>query len=157
MKKTNWKALIISVLISLGIGALSGFLTNDGVQAYQIYKQEPPLSPPPAAFPIVWTVLYLLMGVSAYLIYNEHAFNSGKALLIYGLQLLVNFFWPIFFFNLQWYLFAFVWIVFLWVLIVLMIREFFKINKTAAWLQIPYLLWVTFAAYLNFAAFLLNR
>lgn len=157
MKKTNWKALIISVLISLGIGALSGFLTSDGVQAYQIYKQEPPLSPPPAAFPIVWTVLYLLMGVSAYLVYNEHAFDGGKALLIYGLQLLVNFFWPIFFFNLQWYLFAFVWIVFLWVLIVLMIREFFKINKAAAWLQIPYLLWVTFAAYLNFAAYLLNR
>lgn len=157
MKKTNWKALIISVLISLGIGALSGFLTSDGVQAYQIYKQEPLLSPPPAAFPIVWAVLYALMGVSAYLVYNEHAFDGGKALLIYGLQLLVNFFWSIFFFNLQWYLFAFVWIVFLWVLIVLMIREFFKINKTAAWLQIPYLLWVTFAAYLNFAAYLLNR
>lgn len=157
MHTVKWKPLIISLIFSLGIGALSGFLTSEGAKAFEIYKQEPPFSPPSTAFPIVWTILFTLMGISAYLIYNEKAYDSGKALLLYGVQLLVNFFWPIFFFNLQWYLFSFVWIVFLWVLIILMIREFFKINKTAAWLQVPYLLWVTFAAYLNFAVFLLNR
>ncbi|HEX3037613.1 MAG TPA: TspO/MBR family protein [Oscillospiraceae bacterium] len=156
MHKIKWKSLIISLILSFGIGALSGFLTSGSMEVYKKLKQ-PPLSPPAAVFPFVWTVLFLLMGISAYLIYNENAYDSGKALLLYGVQLLVNFLWPIFFFNMHLYLFSFIWILFLWVLIILMIRQFYKINKTAAYLQIPYLLWVTFAAYLNLAVALLNK
>jgi len=156
MHTIKWKPLIISLVLSLGVGALSGFLTSGSMDVYKSLTQ-PPLSPPAIVFPIVWTILFLLMGISAYLIYNENAYDSGKALILYGVQLLVNFLWPIFFFNMQLYWFSFLWILFLWVLIILMIKEFYKINKTAAYLQIPYLLWVTFAAYLNLAIALLNK
>lgn len=156
MHKIKWKSLLISLILSFGIGALSGFLTSGSMEVYKKLKQ-PPLSPPAVVFPFVWTVLFLLMGISAYLIYNENAYDSGKALLVYGIQLLVNFLWPIFFFNFHLYWFSFIWILLLWALIILMIKQFYNINKTAAYLQIPYLLWVTFAAYLNLSVALLNQ
>ena len=119
---------------------------------------KPPLSPPAFLFPIVWTILYILMGISAYLIIKSDANleEKTKALKIYIYQLIVNFLWPIFFFNLKWYFFSFLWILLLWVLIIVMIREFSRISKTAGYLLVPYLLWVTFATYLTFAIWVLN-
>lgn len=154
MKKK--KALIVSILISVGVGALAGFFTRNSMEVYENLIQ-PPLSPPSWVFPVVWTILYILMGMSAYLIYRSDSIYRNSALRIYAVQLIVNFFWTIIFFNLEMYLFAFLWLLLLLVLIILMIYSFSKINKTAAYLQIPYLLWVIFAGYLNFGIYWLNK
>ncbi len=154
--KINWKELLISIAISLGVGALSGFLTRNSMSVYQELV-KPPLSPPGWVFPVVWTILYVLMGISAYLIYTSDSKDKDKALSIYALQLVVNFCWSLVFFNKQNYILAFHILVALWVLIVYMIKTFREINPVAAYLQIPYLLWVTFAGYLNLTIYLLNR
>ena len=157
-----WKKIkpyVISVAIALGVGALSALFTRGNMDIYDRI-QTPPLTPPGILFPIVWTALYTLMGISSAIIYTKGRDENipvYDALRIYTIQLAVNFFWSIIFFNLEAFLFAFLWILLLWVLIIVMIVKFYEINKTAAYLQIPYLLWVTFAAYLNFAIFLLNR
>lgn len=147
--KICWKPFIVSLFISLSVGGLSSLLTNNIAQIY-MDLDKPYFSPPSVVFPIVWTVLYILMGVSSYLVFCSNSPYRRTALFYYFLQLSVNFLWPLLFFNLQAYLFALLWLVLLWVLIVLMINEMFKVNKLAAYLQIPYLLWVTFAGVLNF-------
>lgn len=152
----NWKQLLISIAISLGTGTISGFLTQNSMEVYNQLKQ-PALSPPGWIFPIVWTILYILMGISAYLIYESNSPNKEKALTIYGWQLFFNFLWSIIFFNLQSIPLAFLVLMILWLLIVAMIRAFKEINPLAAWLQIPYLLWVTFAGYLNLMLYILNQ
>lgn len=158
MKSINLSTLLKSIGLSLGVGILSGILTMGNVDIYKTLNL-PPLSPPSFIFPIVWTVLFFLMGISAYLIYTSSAskVQKKKALTIYALQLSVNFFWSILFFNFNAYLLSFIWLLLLWLLILVMIYSFSKINKTAAILQIPYLLWVTFAGYLNLAIYFLNR
>lgn len=155
MKKIDWKALIISLLISFGVAGLSAFLTMKNMD---IYKQlvQPPLAPPGFLFPIVWTILFALMGISAYMVYKSGGEKVGSALAVYGLQLVFNFFWTIIFFNVRNYLFAFIWLIALLILIATMIIKFYDINKTAGLLQIPYFLWVMFAGYLNLAIYLLN-
>ena len=150
------KSLIISLLISLGVGGLSALLTMGSMDIYK-YLDKPPLAPPSIVFPIVWTILFILMGISAYLIYNSNSEHKQKALLIYGIQLLVNFIWPILFFVLNYRLIALFIIIILLILIIIMIIKFYKINKLAAYLQIPYLLWVSFATYLNLGFYILNR
>lgn len=152
----NSKALIASILISVGVGALSALLTRNSMDVYEKVIQ-PPLSPPSWIFPLVWTILFILMGISAYLIYRSDSLYRNSALRIYATQLVVNFFWSIIFFNLEMYLFAFLWLLLLLLMIILMIMSFSKINKTAAYLQIPYLLWVIFAGYLNLGIYLLNK
>jgi tryptophan-rich sensory protein len=156
--KINWKKLLISLGIPVGVGAVAALLTGGGMGEYGMMNQ-PPLSPPGWLFPVVWTILYTLMGISAYLIKTSDASAEAKSdtLMIYNYQLIVNFLWSIFFFNFEWRLFSFFWILLLWVLIILMIRQFDKISQTAAYLNLPYLLWVTFAAYLNFGIWWLNR
>ncbi|WP_037372769.1 TspO/MBR family protein [Anaerovorax odorimutans] len=150
------KALLTSILISLGVGFISSLLTKNNINLYgEIVK--PSVSPPSFVFPIVWTILFILMGISAYLIYISNSSYKNTALKIYVAQLIVNFLWSIIFFNLQMYLFAFIWLLFLLTLIILMIVSFSKINKLAAYLQIPYLIWVIFAGYLNLAIYLLNK
>lgn len=153
--RINLKQLAISLAISLGTGFLSGLVTMLGMENFK-KANKPPLTPPDFIFPIVWTLLFILMGISAYMIYRSDKQGKSKALIVYGIQLLVNFLWPIFFFNFSAYLFSFIWILLLWLLIILMIKLFYPIRKTSALLQIPYLLWVTFAAYLNFGVYLLN-
>ena len=153
--KINYKQLIISLAMSLGIGLLSGLFTMMCMESFE-KANKPFLTPPDYIFPIVWTILFILMGISAYIIFRSDSLQKNNALIVYGIQLLVNFFWPIFFFNMSAYLFSFIWIILLWLLIILMIKMFYPISKTAALLQIPYLLWVTFAAYLNFGIFILN-
>lgn len=151
------KFLIKSIALPLLVGVLASLLTMDSMQVFAMVN-KPALSPPAILFPIVWTVLYTLMGISFYFVVNSDT-NKEKiqsAIRLYGLQLVVNFLWPTFFFNFQWYLFSFIWLLFLWVLVLLMVIKFFSINKVAAWINIPYLIWLTFAAYLNWAIFLLN-
>ena len=151
------KALFKAILIPLAVGGIAGLLTGSGMKAFESLNQ-PPLSPPGWLFPIVWTILYVLMGIASYLVFfTENEENKFRALAVYVLQLIVNFFWPIFFFGFELYFFAFLWLLLLWVLILWTIREFRKINEMAAVLLLPYLLWVTFAGYLNFGIWWLNR
>ena len=156
MYQIKWKPLIICLLIPLAVGGLSALLTMQSMEIYGNLNQ-PPLSPPGFLFPIVWAVLFILMGISSYLIYVSDNQNKKRALTIYTVQLFFNFVWSLIFFNMQAYLFAFIWLVMLWLFIIAMIVSFWKISKPAALLQIPYLLWVTFAGYLNLGIFLLNR
>lgn len=151
----NWKSLTVNLAISLGTGILSALITRNSMNTYKNLNL-PKLAPPSILFPIVWTILFILMGISAYIIYESNSEQKQSALTIYGIQLLVNFIWPILFFNLELYLFSFVWIILLWLLIILMINSFKKISSVAAYLQIPYLLWVTFASYLNFMIYYIN-
>ncbi len=149
--------LAICILIPLAVGALASLLTRDSMAEFELLN-KPPLSPPGWLFPVVWTILFVLMGIASYLIYQQgtEKVKVRQALVIYGVQLLFNFFWPIFFFRFGWYLFSFLWLMILWVLILVMISKFRKIDETAAKLLVPYLLWVTFAGYLNLGVFLLN-
>ena len=153
--KTAWKR-VFSWLIPLLIGGL-GILLSGGMGNFQVLNQ-PPLSPPAWLFPIVWTVLYVLMGEAAFRIYASDADQKQKrkALTAYGVQLALNLLWPIVFFGGQKYLAAFVVIIALWVAIFITLRQFVKIDETATDLLIPYFVWVTFAAYLNLGVFLLN-
>lgn len=154
----NLKRLALSIGMSIGTGLLAAVLTEGGMNTYMTFV-KPPLSPPGWVFPIVWTILYILMGISAYLILEADApeEKKEKALSIYGFQLLFNFMWSIVFFNFSNYLLALIILVILWLLIIAMIKNFREINPTAGNLQIPYLIWVTFAGYLNLAIYLLNR
>ena len=151
----NKKALIISLAISLGAGAFSAFLTMGEMDIYKKLNL-PPLSPPSWLFPVVWTILFALMGISAYIIYMSEDENKTKALIVYGLQLVVNVIWPVLFFKYEAFLLAFVWLLLLWFLVFYMIKSFYSINKPAAILQLPYLLWITFEGYLNLMIYLLN-
>ena len=153
--KIRWKKLLICIAVPLAVGGLSALLTGNAMESFNDVA-KPPLSPPGWLFPVVWTVLYLLMGFSSYLI-AEAKEPTDAALAVYGLQLLFNFFWPIIFFRFERYLFAFIWLVLLWLLIAATILLFRRISKTAAYLLLPYLLWVSFAGYLNFGIWTLNR
>ena len=157
MKKQT-RIYIISVLVSLGVGVLSALLTRGNMNIYEEVN-TPPLSPPAFLFPVVWTVLYVFMGISAAMVLTTRTSSLVKrknALTVYGLSLFFNFFWSIIFFNLRAFLFSFVWLVVLLALIILTIVKYFKINRTAAYLQIPYAVWVAFAGYLNLGIFILN-
>ena len=156
--KENTKNYIISSIIALAAGGLSALLTAGSMDLYSEIT-KPPLTPPSVLFPIVWTVLYILMGISSAIIYNQKDEKTGEvrsALTVYGINLFLNFFWSIIFFNMRAFLFSFIWLVILWIVILVMIIRFYRIRPIAGILQIPYLLWVTFAGYLNLAIFLLN-
>lgn len=153
MNIKNKAHLIIAIFIPLAVGILSSLLS--GSMAYSAFN-KPSFSPPSYLFPIVWTVLYILMGISSYIIYSSNSPDKRKALTTYAIQLFFNFFWSILFFGLSQYLLAFVWLILLIVLIVVMIYQFYQIQPVAAYLQIPYLLWCLFAAYLNFTIYMLN-
>lgn len=155
MKIKNKGAFIISILIPLAVGSISALISGSSMSAYSTLN-KPPLSPPGFIFPIVWTILYILMGISSYLIYVSGHENTKKALTLYGIQLFFNFCWSILFFSLSLYIFSFIWLVVLIFLILAMIIVFYSISPIAAYLQIPYLLWCMFAAYLNLTIFLLN-
>ena len=160
MTKTAKKvwAYVISVGIALAVGGLSALLTMNSMDIYEQVK-TPPLSPPAILFPIVWAALYILMGISAARVYlaNASTDEKRKALTVYGVSLVFNLGWSIFFFNLRAFLFAFFWILALLFLILKTVLAYFDIDRPAAYLQIPYALWVAFAAYLNFGIYFLNR
>ena len=151
----HWKNLITAVAIPLAVGGLSAWITMDGMKAFEIVNQ-PPLTPPMWLFPVVWSILFVLMGIASYLVVMQKG-EDTKALTLYAVQLIFNFFWSIWFFNLGWYLFAFLWLVALWILILATTVAFYRISKPAAWLMLPYLVWVAFAGYLNLGVWWLNR
>lgn len=158
MKKSTWKTYAFWILFSEIVGAFSGWLTRDDIRIYAKTVIQPPLSPPSIVFPIVWGILYALMGIGAARIYLAPASRArSRSILLFLTQLIFNFFWSIIFFNFQAFGFAFIWLIILWGLILLMIISFRKVDKLASWLQVPYLIWVTFAAYLNFGVWFLNQ
>ena len=157
MKQRDWKLYGLWILFVEAVGALSGWLTRGGAKLYEQTIVQPPLSPPGIVFPIAWGILFALMGVSAARIDTSPASAARtRGLAVFLVQLAFNFFWSILFFNFQAFGAALVWLAVLWLLIVWMIAEFAKVDKTAAWLQVPYLLRVSFAAYLNAGVWRLN-
>ena len=142
--------LFIDILIPVAIGGIVGFIINPYIDYNSLV--QPPLSPPSIVFPIVWTILYVLMGISYYLLKNP----SKKEKIIYFVQLGVNALWSVFFFIGKFYLFSFIWIVLLDVLVIFMTGIFYHNNKASAYLQIPYLIWILFATYLNLGIYVLN-
>lgn len=162
-KKINVIKLIVAIAIPLAVGMLSSFITKDAMMSFNAMK-KPPLAPPGILFPIAWTILYILMGISSYIIYVYDVKNDtsslnlkNKCLSLYAIQLIFNFFWSIIFFKFKLYIFAFVWLVILWILVFKLMRESKKISKVASYLLIPYLAWMTFAGYLNIGIAVLNK
>ncbi len=156
--KNKIKFYALAILLPLAVGGISAFLTKNNMDIYDSIK-TPPLSPPSVVFPIVWSVLYLLMGVSSALVfYSSEATNKEKssALTVYLLSLAANFLWSIVFFNFRAFFTAFAVLAALLVLVVVTVLKYKKINLAAAYLQVPYLIWVAFAGYLNFGIWLLN-
>lgn len=155
--KRNWKSLLVSLAIPLAVGGISAFATRKSMKEFA-HLRQPPLSPPMWVFPVVWTILFLMMGLASYLVYTSGGRRGEKrsALWVYGIQLAVNFVWPILFFNLSWWLLAFFWLILLWLMILGMTVQFYRLRPGAGILLIPYLAWVAFAGYLNFGIYLLN-
>ena len=152
------KPYVLSAAVALAVGGLAALLTRGNMRIYAELA-VPPLAPPAVLFPIVWTVLYVLMGAGYAMVKaekTEKPVEVKSASRVYWIQLAVNFLWSIIFFNLREFLFAFIWLVLLWILILLMIARFAAVSKTAAYLQFPYLLWVAFAGYLNLMIYVMN-
>ena len=156
--KINKRLLFMCIAIPLIAGIIAGLTTRNSMELFGVVE-KPPLAPPAWLFPVVWTILYILMGISSYIILTSDAGQEeiNRAIKIYVYQLVVNFLWPTFFFNFGWYLFSFLWLILLWFLVFLMIKCFYEINKVTAYLNVPYLVWLTFAGYLNAGIWLLNR
>lgn len=153
MKKFGF---ILFPAISLGVGALAGFLTKDSLANVYPLLEKSSLTPPGWVFPIVWMVLYLLMGIGMALVEARGGPERSRALSLFGIQLALNFGWSLLFFNSGAYLSALLCLIVLWVMILAMAGSFASVSRPAAWLQIPYLLWVAFAGCLNAAVWVLN-
>lgn len=146
-------ALIAFVAGTLAVGAVGNFLGGNFTFAA---LQKPPLTPPEWVFPVVWIILYILMGVAAYLAWNTEGTDTRSLLRPYLWQLGVNMLWPFFFFRLEWRLFAFFWLLLLIALVSVTMAKFRGASRAAYWLMLPYLLWILFAAYLNLGFYLFN-
>ena len=155
--KFNCKTFIFFVAIPLLTGGLASLISRESMAMFELLN-KPPLSPPGWLFPLVWTILYTLMGVASYLVFTsgQDSDEIKLAFKVYALQLIFNFFWTILFFNFELYFFAFFWILALLALIILTTFLFYKVSKPAVYLMLPYILWVTFAAYLNLGVAMLN-
>ena len=157
MNQKNWKTYTFWILLSEAVGVISGLLSIGATAAFNETAVQPALSPPAWVFPVVWSILYALMGISAARIrLSPPSPERSKGTNLFIAQLIINFFWSLIFFNAQAYGFALLWLILLWVLVLWMIISFAHTDKLAALLQIPYLLWLTFAAYLNFSIWQLN-
>ncbi len=155
MDTKKWKTYGFWIGESELVGLISGLLSRKGIEVYSVEAVKPPLTPPQWVFPVVWTVLFALMGIAAAR-YSLATEGKGRGFTLFVVQLVVNFFWPLFFFNLQKYGFALFWLVLLWLLVLGTILAFYREDKLAAWLLMPYLAWLTFAFYLNAGVYLLN-
>ena len=157
MKQRIWKAFVFWIGLSEAVGLVSGLLTREGTARFGETALQPPLSPPAVVFPVVWTILYALMGISAARVSLALTFPArSRGLNLFMVQLIVNFFWSPIFFGANAYGLALLWLLLLWALVLWMILIFRKTDPLAALLQIPYLLWLTFAAYLNYGVWQLN-
>lgn len=153
--KVNIKKLAINIAIPLVLGALVGWLSGSSGGYDSFIK--PAFAPPGILFPIVWSILYILMGISSYIVGETNGINKDKALNTYYIQLAINLIWSFLFFTFKLYLFSFIWILLLIAAVILMIKKFYDISKVSGLIQIPYLLWLVFASILNFAIYILNR
>ena len=151
--KINYKKLIIFILGTILIGGIFSMLTMNGSGYKDLIK---PINVPGIVFPIVWVILYILMGISIYIISEDDYSDKKRSYTLYIIQLIMNSLWTLFFFGFKWYTFSRIWIVLLLIVVLLMIYNFSKINKTAAFLQIPYVIWLLFALYLNITIAILN-
>lgn len=153
----RWKPLLFNMAVPLALGSLTGYFTMDGMKTFSALEQ-PPLSPPAWVFPVAWTLLYLMMGAAAYLIFASDAPREERkgALRLYAWQLLVNLSWPVLFFCFGWYGAAFCWLVLLWILVFRTTITFYRFDHKTLFLLLPYLFWVSFAGYLNLGIVLLN-
>lgn len=153
--KINYKKLIFIIVLTFIIGGFFSFFIPNS-RGFYSSLEKPPLSPPGIIFPIVWSILYILMGISLYIV-SEENYRKEENYLIYIIQLVVNSLWTLLFFGFNLQFLSFFWIILLIVLVITMIISFYQTNKIAGLLQIPYLLWLLFAAYLNFGIYILNR
>ena len=152
------KILLPALVLPLAVGGLAAFLTKDGMMMFQAMP-KPPLTPPGWIFPAVWTALYLLMGFASYLVWmsDASAIRKERALTAYALSLAANFIWPLIFFGMELYLLAFIWLILLWLLSAAATVLFHYISERAGKLMLPYMLWLSFAAYLNLGVWILSR
>ena len=150
--------LFISILIPLLVGAVAGLFTSSGVKGWYALANKPWFNPPDWIFAPVWTGLYIMMGIAFFLIWRAAADKKIKqtAMILFVVQLVINFFWSFIFFKLQQPGWAFAEIILMWVTILLTILSFGKISSTAAWLMVPYICWVSFALVLNYSIWKLN-
>ena len=154
--KSKLKVYGVFLLITGAVGGLSALLTNMGMESYRS-AEKPALTPPEIVFPVVWSILFTLMAISAARVWlTDNSRMRNRSMIVYAIQLFFNFFWSILFFRFSLYGIAFLWLLVLIGLIIIMIYLFSKIKPVAAYLQIPYLLWCLFAAYLNYAVYTLN-
>lgn len=157
MKGSRWKSYLFWTALAEGVGVLSGWLTRDGMRLFKAEMRKPPLTPPSLVFPIVWAVLFALMGIGAARVAQAPASRARTwGLGLFGLQLFFNGVWGLLFFNLRSYGLAFFWLIALWGLIFGMTRSFQRVSPWAAGLQAPYLIWTAFAGYLNLGVWVLN-
>lgn len=154
--KINYKKLILFIVVTFVVGGLFSFFIPD-MKDYYMTLNRPPLSPSGIVFPIAWSILYFLMAISLYIVSETKSLDIEKSYLIYIAQLIVNSLWTLLFFGLKLRLFSFIWIILLIILVIIMIKNFYDKNKLAGLLQIPYLLWLIFAGYLNLMIYILNR
>ena len=157
MKRLKLKTLIPALLLPLGLGTAAALMTRDGMAVFA-GAIKPPLSPPAWLFPIVWTVLYLLMGTASALVWSADVspIRRDRALSFYSLSLTANFVWPLIFFGMELYAVAFFWLILLWLLSAAAALLFFYISPRAGRLMLPYILWLSFALYLNLGVWILN-
>lgn len=155
MKKINWKRLIIIIVITFIVGSFFSFFTMNNMDTFK--ELEKPVNVPGILFPIVWSILYLLMSISCYIITTKDDKSKDNAIIWYGIQLVINSLWSLIFFGFSAYLFSFIWIILLLTIVIIMIVKFYKIDKTASYLNIPYVLWILFAGFLNLGIYILNR
>lgn len=145
--RIKWKTLIFCIALPIFVGVVASLISRENMLTFDMVI-KPKLSPPSWLFPIVWTILYTLMGISSYLVLISRE-NLNSAIKFYLLQLTFNFFWSILFFNFHLYWFSFFWLLILWILILITVFKFYQVSKISAYLMLPYLIWVTFAGYLN--------
>ena len=153
--KINWKKLIIITLLTFFVGSFFNFFTMNNMETFK--ELSKPIDVPGILFPIVWTILYLLMSVSYYIISNSNDKQKDESKTIYIVQLIINSLWSLIFFGFEAYLLAFIWIIILLIAVIVMIVKFYKVNRLSAYLQIPYVLWIIFAGYLNLGIYILNH
>ena len=153
--KIDWKKLILIIIVTFIVGSFFSIFTMNNMDTFK--ELNKPIEVPGILFPIVWSILYLLMSISYYIVSSKNDEDKKEAEVSYAIQLVINSLWSLIFFGFEAYLFAFIWLLLLLISIIVMIIRFYKVDKTAAYLQIPYLLWVIFAGYLNISIYFLNR
>ena len=157
VKGKQWRSYVIGIVLVEAVGFLSSVLSRSGLEVFWETAIQPSLTPPQWVFPVVWGILYALMGISAVRVWQAPPSKErSRGLNLFVAQLVLNFFWSLIFFNAQAYGLAFAWVIVLWILVLAMILQFRKVDMAAAWLQVSYLIWLTLAAYLAYGVWVLN-